>query len=457
MRCTYSTLLSMLLACGLASAAAHAQEDPAESTPAGHTTVVWISVDGMRYDYLDRAETPTFDRLFAEGAFSRELVPVFPSLTFPSHVSQATGVLPAQHGIPGNSFFDAATGEFHRYPGSAQLLESEPIWITAERQGVRTAVIDWTVSHAQEGPVTASYFGQGYNARLSDEERLDQLLEVWRNDDHDKPLGLLIGYFVGPDSPGHRHGPESPAMVPVIERADTTLDWFFNEVYSHWNERKGEHDTLYLVVTTDHGMSTVHSLVNINHLLNIDGRRDIRTVTSGNVANVFLDRIEPQSARDRAIAHMEQAASEHDFVQFFRRGTTPEHWGFEHPTRTGDAVLVLDTGYTFSSRPETAVDAVSNYDGPLGMHGYHPETNPEMNGIGVIWKSGDPLGGIDVGRFHSLQIHPTLCAILGIESAPNATADPIDLTRPAPLVPEHSETEMQTEVQTEVQVEVVSP
>ena len=68
--------------------------------------VVLVSFDGFRHDYLDRFETPGFDQLAASGVIAEALVPVFPSLTFPSHYSIATGMYPAHHGIVGNRFYD---------------------------------------------------------------------------------------------------------------------------------------------------------------------------------------------------------------------------------------------------------------------------------------------------------------------------------------------------------------
>src|SRR5688500_4355976 len=61
---------------------------------AERATVVWISIDGLRPDYLDRGKTPLLNRLVREGASTRRLVPPTPSLTFTSHVTQATGVPP---------------------------------------------------------------------------------------------------------------------------------------------------------------------------------------------------------------------------------------------------------------------------------------------------------------------------------------------------------------------------
>src|SRR5215208_8214853 len=98
--------------------------------------VIWLSLDGMRGDYVDRDRDrlPTLSRLMRDGAFTRELAPVFPSITFPSHVSQVTGVPVSQHGVSGNTFYDSRTKRLYKYPDDAALIEAEPIWMTAARQ-----------------------------------------------------------------------------------------------------------------------------------------------------------------------------------------------------------------------------------------------------------------------------------------------------------------------------------
>src|SRR5439155_14532233 len=90
------------------------------------TVVVWISIDGFRGDYVDRVETPTFHRLMREGVYSHELIPITPSITFPSHVSEATGVRVAQHGIPNNVFYDTITRQTYKFPNEAAMLQAEP-------------------------------------------------------------------------------------------------------------------------------------------------------------------------------------------------------------------------------------------------------------------------------------------------------------------------------------------
>ena len=108
-------------AAGPAPAAAQAQSGRA-TTPDGTGGVnapetldkpylVLVSFDGFRHDYLDRYETPSFDRVAARGVAAEALVPPYPSLTFPAHYTIATGLHPERHGVVGNRFYDPARGE----------------------------------------------------------------------------------------------------------------------------------------------------------------------------------------------------------------------------------------------------------------------------------------------------------------------------------------------------------
>jgi len=80
----------------------------ASPTPAGDPIVIVLSWDGVRHDYLDRADFPALKRIEREGLRADRLIPVFPSSTFPNHVSMVTGTYADRHGIVGNRFLDPA-------------------------------------------------------------------------------------------------------------------------------------------------------------------------------------------------------------------------------------------------------------------------------------------------------------------------------------------------------------
>lgn len=399
---------------------ASASRDDDTSASEGRTTIFWVSIDGFRPDYVERADTPALDRLIDEGAFTRRLAPGFPSVTFSSHVTQVTGVHVDRHGVPGNTFYDSATGEQYRYPGPYAMVESEAIWETATRQGIRVAVFDWPMSHQQEGEHAAAYFGDGYNPRLPDQVRINQALDAWEQDEHDQPLQLLMGYAVSVDRPGHRFGPDSDLMVGPIEDADTLVGDVLDRAVSLWRRNAGDDDEFYFIMSTDHGMSPVRAQVHPGRLLDVADRTDIRIVTSANVGNVFLDQIEDEAERETLIEHMVAAAEKHDFANVYHANELADSHHYIHPTRTGDLIVIMDTGYTFSTRIDALTADPQDTGGPLGMHGYDHRDDPNMYGLGLIWRYPEPLGGIDLREVNSTQLHATVARLLGIEPAEHA-------------------------------------
>lgn len=421
-------LASLLSASATMPAASAANDDTANDEP--RRTVVWLSIDGIRPDYVSRGQVPTLERLMREGAYSSELIPVFPSLTFPSHVSQATGVKVAKHGIPGNSFITRNDFQMHRYPGDSRLLEAEPIWNTATRQGLRVLVHDWPLSHAQRGEHAAAHHGDRYNRGLSDEQRLTVLVNTWARDneqraDDEDPLRLIMGYAVGPDSLGHRHGPNADEPVEKLEEVDGLIRAFLERAYDLWSTTREEGDELIFILTTDHGMSEVHTLVNINYLAEIVDEPSVETVTSGNVGHIFI-RADDEMRR-RAVANLVRRIQPYEFASAYSQENLPREWEFAHSDRVGDVVVVLDTGYTFSSRPRAVTGATEDHNGVLGMHGYDPRTNPEMLGLMVVWRFPNMIGGRNLGQVHSLQLHATVAQLLGIEPADDARTDALQL------------------------------
>ena len=51
--------------------------------------LILISMDGFRWDYFDKTDTPNFDELIKKGTKAKALIPSFPSKTFPNHCNRA--------------------------------------------------------------------------------------------------------------------------------------------------------------------------------------------------------------------------------------------------------------------------------------------------------------------------------------------------------------------------------
>ena len=406
--------------------------DPAPP-PVGKTTVVWISMDGFRGDYLDRAELPFFAGLTKVGVYSRRFHPVFPPITFPSHCAEATGVAVARHGITGNSFYDALTRASYNFPGDASLLLAEPIWLTAERQGVRTLVFDWPLSQKQLPALHDDYFNDKFDNAPTDAERLDHLLDVWKQDfDGGKangpggPLRLLMGYVEGTDPPGHRFGPDAPEISAALQDLDKTVGKFAARALALWKEHAGPADRFYLLLTTDHGMSKVDHDVNLERVLDLPhGQHEITLEATGNLGNVFLDQLPAGPVREARLAALLGKLKAYPFARVYPRADLPPAWDYGHPTRTGDIVVVLPRGYTFNRAAATPVAEADQVGGPKGMHGYPVENDPEMYGVMFLSRYPQAFGGKDLGEVMWDQYHPTVAKLLGIQPANDAKGKPL--------------------------------
>lgn len=101
-------------------------------------TVILISIDGLRWDYPEKADTPNIDYLIEHGVRAKSLIPCFPTKTFPNHYSIVTGLYPQNHGIIANNMYDPERNEYFRLSLREAVRDpawwgGEPIWVTVEK------------------------------------------------------------------------------------------------------------------------------------------------------------------------------------------------------------------------------------------------------------------------------------------------------------------------------------
>ena len=122
-------------------------------SPRPPQTVVLVSLDGFRWDYLDRPEAAGLRAIAASGVRVRQMQPVFPTVTFPNHYTIVTGLWAEHHGIVGNTMNDSKLGRFTISDTVAVRTSGwwggEPIWVTAEKQGRHAAAMFWPGSEAE--------------------------------------------------------------------------------------------------------------------------------------------------------------------------------------------------------------------------------------------------------------------------------------------------------------------
>lgn len=368
--------------------------------------VVIVSMDGIRHDYPDLGGLPGFERMQAQGARADRLTPVYPSNTFPGHVSLATGAHPQVHGIVDNSFVDRDQGRYFM-SADTSWLDAEPLWITAERQGVPTATYFWVGSEQDWRGQGTRYRMAPFDGERPEAEKVSQILEWLALPEQERPR-LIMSYWSGTDRVAHRYGPNNQRTHNKLRKQDAHLVQLQQGI-----DALGLWDRLTLMVVSDHGMTPMGDYVDLqDKLIQANVKAEVAGYT---VAHVFVaDPAQIPAARaalgdipNTELLSAEQAQQQHQFM---------------HPTRAGDLVVLAQPPVIFA-QPDGfegfAMSAMRFFGWDFGGHGY----DPELADMGAVWlmQGRGITPGSTLSGAHQTDVAPTAAAILGIGPPAQAT------------------------------------
>ncbi len=369
-------------------------------------TVMLISLDGFHPDYVTRFPTPNLRRLAERGVRARWLAPVFPTLTFPNHYSIVTGLLPTHHGIVGNHFVDPDDGARFRYSDSTVVRQSrwwlgEPLWVTAERQGVRAASFFWVGSEAEIGGVRPSIW-KLYDSRVPNAARVDSVL-AWLELPPDRRPRFVTLYFSEVDHVGHESGPDSPELAAAVAHLDSVIGRLVSGL-----ERRGLSASVNLIVVSDHGMAATspERVVILDDYLD---RGAVDAVSLG--AFIALRPRRAGSALTPAAIAQALAAAPH--LRVYERDRTPERWRYQGSRRVTEVVGVPEAGWLLNARAASRAGNAGNG----GAHGYD---NADSTMRALFIASGPAFRrGVVTEPFSNLHVYELVCRILGLRAAAN--------------------------------------
>ncbi|WP_206859756.1 ectonucleotide pyrophosphatase/phosphodiesterase [Lysobacter changpingensis] len=383
----------------LSACSAHAPR-PAQAAP---RTVVLVSIDAFRADYLSKDATPNLVRLADEGVRAEWMNPSYPSLTFPNHYTLATGLRPDRHGVIHNRMSDADIGDFAVADRSAvddsRWWGGEPIWVTAEKQGVRSASWAWPGSSAPIGGIRPSQW-VAYNDTVSPARRIDDVL-VWLDAPPAQRPRLVTVYFEQLDKAGHDHGPDSPQVRRTLGELDAVIGRLRDGL-----DARGLLDWTDLVVVSDHGMAKVGP-----------GRAiGVEQMIAPSIATVVSDGqsigVQPLPGREReAEARLLGAHAHYDC---YRREELPARWHYGTNPRIPPIVCQMHEGWD-ALYPQKL--ARRSPEATRGSHGYDPAL-PSMRALFVA-RGPSFVPGTRLPAFDNVDVYPLLARLLDIEAAPN--------------------------------------
>tara|TARA_B110000438_G_scaffold298604_1_gene347161 strand:- start:1382 stop:2623 length:1242 start_codon:yes stop_codon:yes gene_type:complete len=370
------------------------------STLSPRPYVLVVSFDGFRHDYLERVQTPNFDKLKLDGVSAESLISVFPSFTFPNHYSIATGTYAGTHGLIANSFYRKDFDESYSMQTKNTVIDgkwygAEPVWVTAERQGINAATFFWVGSEAEINGLRPSIY-ESYDNSVPFSLRVDTIFD-WFSLPYENRPQLCMLYFNEPDHLGHVYGPESTQVDSSIIEMDSLLRLIIDRINS-----SSIKDSLNLIIVSDHGMTTISKDKFIYLDKYVRGIHDLRVDGSGPISQLFLPPTEPSRNKSifRQLKHIPN-------MQVYLKEDIPHDFRIINEN-TGDFLLVADEGWSIFKNKKTSVDF-----NPIGMHGY----DPSLKSMQSIFMAYGPeiKSNVQINSFENIHIYPLLCKLLGIE------------------------------------------
>lgn len=360
---------------------------------------VIISLDGLRWDYLDAYDVPFMQQLAREGV-KAVMQPSFPSKTFPNHYTLATGLTPDHHGIIANTFWDREKGvEFSLgnkvTRADGKYYGGDPVWLTAKHQGVKTATVFWVGSDVAIHGEHPTYWRDYQTQQLDFEGRVDEILRLLKMPEKDRPH-LVMAYFEEPDRSGHDYGPMNRLTRRAMEDMDRLLSLMWTRI-----QMLPIASQVNLIITGDHGMTSVDP----KRFVDIDDVLPKHWYTR--FCNDYPTLI--YASAPQYIDSICEAMQHVDHVRAWKAADIPAYLAYGTNKNMGDVIVLPDVGWLFADKPSGK---------QRGSHGFdHTAADMQVGfrAIGPDFK----VGYEKPDRFRNVCLYPLLCYLLGVTPSPN--------------------------------------
>ena len=404
--------------------------------------LILISFDALTFEdveYLKRKKN--FAHILENGSWVRRVHGIYPTLTYPSHTTMATGCSVAKHGIINNQ---------HMVPG-----DPDPAWVwfhdaykakdlitAAKEKGLTTAAIGWPsmgknpaadyIIAEVAGPVGRDHddFVRDYKACGATDELWEAVgeknlfyrlrpahpsntswfnsycaIDIFRRYQPD----LLLLHCAPVDSAKHVYGVHSERTKESIEECEIILGEFLRAI-----RELGLEDSVNLVATSDHGQVDATRCCYPNVLLKQNGMLEVDetgkmtdwkawTHSAGMCSEVFV-----KDPADEAAVYdlLRSFEGQYGIEKIFTREETAT-MGFDGPF---SFVIEGDGSVKFSD--EFTCEPLVVFPHPVGGHGYLPEKGPDPTTIAY---GPDFRAGVLVPEAELADGAPTWAKVLGLD------------------------------------------
>jgi predicted AlkP superfamily pyrophosphatase or phosphodiesterase len=413
---TKRRLRQLLLLAGVLAALALSVTSQSKVIRDLRPTVILVSIDGFRYDYLDKYQPPNLRSLARDGVQAKWMIPSFPSKTFPNHYTIATGLYPQNNGIVENSVYDKDLHVTFSMSNREEVQNGrwwlgEPIWITAEKQGQKTAPFFWPGSEAKISGTRPTYW-KPYDGKVPDEARVDTILS-WL----DLPLGkrptFLTLYFSDVDNAGHDFSPDSLETRDAVLKVDSDIARLVNGLKS-----RGIFSQINLIIVSDHGMATQdpRNTIILDELFDTSLAENV--LWTAEIVSVF-----PKEGTEDAIFKSLKAKLPPQ-AKVYRKAEMPARFHYSNSPRIAPLLVLPDEGWTLTTREKFEEGKAKGHSNRLrGGHGYDNALT-SMRAIFIAHGSAFKKSVV-LEPFENVQVYNVMARILGVNPAHNDGNDSV--------------------------------
>jgi predicted AlkP superfamily pyrophosphatase or phosphodiesterase len=372
-------------------------------------TLILISIDGFRFDYLAKYQPPNLTALARGGVRAKWMTPVYPSLTFPNHYTIATGLYPEDNGIVANDIYDPdfkATFSMSdmRAVQDGRWWGGEPIWVTAEKQGQRTGCFFFPGTETEIDGVRPTYW-EHYDEKISNSSRADAVLS-WLDLQAPRRPHFVTLYFSDVDTAGHHFSPYSPEVKRAIARVDRAIGRLVNGL-----KARGIFDQTNIIIVSDHGMAPVRP----NDVVFLDQyfqtKKAERVIWGGELTQIF-----PKPGEESAVdSELSNGKMKH--AHCYLKQDIPARFHYQNNRRIAPIICMADEGWRIF-RLQKYLDERQAGKIPahlIGAHGYDnslPTMRATFIARGPAFKS-----GVVVEPFDNVNVYDIMATVLGLRPA----------------------------------------
>lgn len=412
-----------------------------------------LSIDAMVSEDIEFMKTlPNLGPIVSNASIVRNVVTVYPSLTYTVHASMMTGVYPNRHKVINNEVFTPGVSPAPWFFDSKVFdPDVDNLIAAAKRKGLKTASLSWPVT----GNIGADYL----------------LPEVWDWDDlsADKMYRTMVEYGASEsfldgfwENYGkHLKGLESPyfhylahgATLDAIRKYQPEVIFehlsmvdhnrhrygvFASEVYKNAYflidlmfgatmdalKDAGVYDDTVIVITSDHGQTPVNKVVALNLLLAKEGLVEIDengklvswkafVSSAAHSAQIYLADPNDLELKGKVRNLLERFKEENVGIErIYEKDELKDKYHLE-----GDFTFMVEgsDGVSFSNRLTGNVFTLADntdYKYSVATHGHEPEKGPKpafiLYGPGV--KKGVEIDGCNI-----VDEAPTIASIMDFD------------------------------------------